>query len=86
MSKTLAKVSVMRISIPLDVSSRPLNPPPRFIRFRRPTPLLTLFSSFFLRVLLKRNMLGVYFSVSLAFPLIIENELMGGVWNKDLNG
>ncbi len=31
-------------------------------------------------------MLGVYFSVSLAFPLIIENELMGGVWNKDLNG
>ena len=37
----LVKTSTMRISIPLDLSSRPFIPPPRFIRSRRPTPLLT---------------------------------------------
>ena len=37
----LAKVSAMRISIPLDLSSRPFIPPLRFIRSRRPTTLLT---------------------------------------------
>jgi hypothetical protein len=31
----LAKASVMRISIPLDLSSRPFIPPPRFMRSRR---------------------------------------------------
>ncbi len=36
----LAKASDMRISIPLDLSSRPFIPPPRFIRSRRPTTLL----------------------------------------------
>ena len=36
----LAKTSVMRISIPLDLSSRPFIPLPRFIRCRRPTTLL----------------------------------------------
>ena len=36
----LAKSSVMRISIPLDLSSRPFIPLPRFIRSRRPIPLL----------------------------------------------
>ena len=36
----LAKTSVMRISIPLDLSSRPFIPLPRFIRSRRPTTLL----------------------------------------------
>ncbi len=36
----LAKVSVMRISIPLDLSSRPFIPLPRFICRRRPLPLL----------------------------------------------
>ena len=36
----LAKASVMRISIPLDLSSRPFIPLPRFIRSRRSTPLL----------------------------------------------
>ena len=36
----LAKVSVMRISIPLDLSSRPFIPLPCFIRSRRVTPLL----------------------------------------------
>jgi hypothetical protein len=36
----LAKTSVMRISIPLDLSSRPFIPLPRFIHSRRPTPLL----------------------------------------------
>ena len=36
----LAKSSVMRISIPLDLSSRPFIPLPWFIRSRRPTPLL----------------------------------------------
>jgi hypothetical protein len=36
----LAKASVMRISIPLDLSSRSFIPLPCFIRSRRVTPLL----------------------------------------------
>ena len=36
----LAKPSDMRISIPLDLSSRPFIPLPRFIHSRRPTTLL----------------------------------------------
>jgi hypothetical protein len=36
----LAKASVMRISIPLDLSCRPFIPLPRFIRSSRATPLL----------------------------------------------
>ena len=36
----LAKSSVMRISIPLDLSSRSFIPLPCFIRCRRSTPLL----------------------------------------------
>ena len=36
----LAKTSAMRISIPLDLSSRPFIPLPRFICRRRPLPLL----------------------------------------------
>ena len=36
----LAKASAMRISIPLDLSSRPFIPLPRFMRSRRATPLL----------------------------------------------
>ena len=36
----LAKASAMRISIPLDLSSRSFIPLPRFIRSRRTTPLL----------------------------------------------
>ena len=36
----LAKVSTMRISIPLDLSSRSCIPLPCFIRSRRPTTLL----------------------------------------------
>jgi hypothetical protein len=36
----LAKASTMRISIPLDLSSRPFIPLPCFIRSRRVTPLL----------------------------------------------
>ena len=36
----LAKVSVMRISIPLDLSSKPFIPPPHFVHSRRPTTLL----------------------------------------------
>ena len=36
----MAKASAMRISIPLDLSSRLFIPPPRFIHSRRPTPLL----------------------------------------------
>jgi hypothetical protein len=39
----LTKVSGMRISIPLDLSSRPFIPLPRFIRRRRPLPLLVPF-------------------------------------------
>jgi hypothetical protein len=37
----LAKVSVMRISIPIDLSSRPFIPPPRLFRSRRSTTLST---------------------------------------------
>ena len=36
----LAKASAMRISIPLDLSSRPFIPLPCFMRSRRVTPLL----------------------------------------------
>jgi hypothetical protein len=36
----LAKTWTMRISIPLDLSSRPFIPLPIFIRSRKPTPLL----------------------------------------------
>ena len=36
----MTKASAMRISIPLDLSSRPCVPLPRFIRSCRPTPLL----------------------------------------------
>jgi hypothetical protein len=36
----ITKASVMRISIPLDLSSRSFIPFPRFIRSSRPTPLL----------------------------------------------
>jgi hypothetical protein len=36
----LAKASAVRISIQLDLSSRPFIPLPRFIRSRRPLPLL----------------------------------------------
>ena len=36
----LAKASDMRISIPLDLSSRPFIPLPHFIHSRRPTTLL----------------------------------------------
>jgi hypothetical protein len=37
---TLDTVSGMGVSIPLDLSSRSFMPLPRFIRSRRPTPLL----------------------------------------------
>jgi hypothetical protein len=36
----LAKASAMRISIPLDLSSRSFIFPPRFMRSRRTAPLL----------------------------------------------
>jgi hypothetical protein len=36
----MVKTSVMRISIPLDLSSRPFIPPARFLRSRHPLPLL----------------------------------------------
>jgi hypothetical protein len=37
----LAKVSAMRVTIPLDLSTRSFIPLPRFIRTRNTTPLLT---------------------------------------------
>jgi hypothetical protein len=43
----LTKTSTMRISIPLDLSSRSFIPLPCFIRSRRPTPLLALYLVFF---------------------------------------
>jgi hypothetical protein len=43
----LTKTSTMRISIPLDLSSRTFIPLPCFIRSRRPTPLLAPYLVFF---------------------------------------
>ena len=57
----MAKASAMRISIPLDLSSRSFIPLPCFIRSCRPTPFLAPSSYFFLRVLPKRHMLSVSF-------------------------
>ena len=37
----MEKASAMRVSIPLDLSSRSFIPVPRFIRSCRPTPILT---------------------------------------------
>ena len=37
----MAKASAMWITIPLDLSSRSFIPIPRFIRSRRPTPILS---------------------------------------------
>ena len=51
----LTKGSVMRISIPLDLSSPPVIPLSRFIRSGRPTPLLDPSLVLFLRVLPKRH-------------------------------
>ena len=67
----LAKASAIRISIPLDLSSRSFIPLPWFIRSRHSTPLLAPSLVFFLCDLPKRHMLGVYFSASLALLLII---------------
>ena len=38
---TLAKAAAMRLTIPLDLSTKPFIPLPRFIRTRVSTPLLT---------------------------------------------
>ena len=43
----MTKVSAMRITIPLDLSSRSFIPFPRFIRSRRPTPFLVLLPRIF---------------------------------------
>ena len=51
MGLILTKSSLLRISIPLDLSSRSFIPLPCFVRSRRPTPLLApslvLFPPFF---------------------------------------
>ena len=36
----LAKASAMRVTIPIDLSTRPFIPLPRFLNSRRPAPLL----------------------------------------------
>ena len=59
----LAKTSVMRISIPLDLSSSRFIPPPCFIRSRRPTTLLPPSLVFSPCVLPKRHMKGSYLRV-----------------------
>ena len=64
----LAKASSMRISIPLDLSSRSLIPLTRFIRSRRPLPR-PFSSTFFLNG--TSCVFTSYFSDSLAFLLII---------------
>jgi len=67
----LEKVSVMRISIPLDLSSRSFIPLPCFIRSRRPIPLLAPSLVLFPQLSAKRHMLGAYFRALSAFLLII---------------
>jgi hypothetical protein len=56
----LAKASAIRISIPLDLSSRSFIPLPCFMRSRRVTPLLAPSLSFLLGDLPKRHMWGVF--------------------------
>ncbi len=59
----LSKVSVMRISMSLDLSSRSFIPLPCFIRSRRPLPLLAPSLVFPPRCSVKRHMRGVYLRV-----------------------
>ena len=67
----IVKKTVIRISIPLDLSSfRSLS---RFIRPRRPTRILAPFLVLSLRVLSKWYILSVYFSLSLVFLIIIQS-------------
>jgi hypothetical protein len=67
----LAKTSAVRVPIPLDLSSRPVIPFPRFIRSRRPASVLAaphLFWLFFRRALPQRHVLVVNFSASYTLP------------------
>ena len=57
----MAKASAIRISIPLDLSSRSCVPLPRLIRLCRPTPLLAPSLVFFPPRPAKRHMLSVSF-------------------------
>ncbi len=69
----LVNFSTMRISTPLNLSSRSFIPLPCLIRSRLFTPLLTPSLVFFpFCVLSKRHILGVYLRVLSAFLLIIE--------------
>jgi hypothetical protein len=56
----LAKSSDMRISIPIDLSSRTFIPPPRFSHSRRPTTLSTPSLVFSPMCLPKRDMKGSF--------------------------
>jgi hypothetical protein len=57
----LAKASAMRISIPLDLSSRPFIPLPRFMRARRVTQLLAPSLVFFSWVICLSGTCGDFF-------------------------
>jgi hypothetical protein len=59
----LAKTSDMRISIPIDLSSRPFIPLPGFIRSRRPLPLLAPSLVFISRCSGKLHMRGFYLRI-----------------------
>jgi hypothetical protein len=63
----LAKDSVMRISIPLHLSSRPFIPLPRFIRSRRPTTLLVPSLVFSPLCSFKRHIRGFFIKVLSVF-------------------
>jgi hypothetical protein len=75
---TLAKTSDMRISIPLDLSSRSFIPLPCFIRSRRSTPLLVPSLVFSPRrgVLPKRHMRGSLYVRSIGFFLLEKTKAL----------
>jgi hypothetical protein len=66
----LSKPSTLRISIPLDLSSRSYIPLPCFIRSRRPTPHLVPSLVLFPPLSAERCMLGIHCNSSLVFLLI----------------
>ena len=82
----MTKASAMRISIPLDLSSRSCVPLPHFIRSRRPTPLLAPSLVFFppCSVSVARLVFVIFFSLTFTFFYSAENKLV--LKNKNVSG
>ena len=78
----LAKASAMRISIPLDLSSRSFIPLPRFIRSRHSTPLLAPSLVLFPPRSTQSVHVGCLFNPSLTFSIIIVFTKKTRKWDK----